>query len=233
MRTEFLLSAYRRLDAASNRPLTSARREDLESALADIQLLGTAAHVALAQKFVTEFASSKEADTTAILRALRISLRRELLLDDVAPELKFLRVKEGDDWAEHSASVRANTARLPGESAPTVVPSASPRLEVLADEEPTIAVVEAYSAVESHLRANLGRVIDDIDSLSTVELARRGAHQGLIGPQTANALETLTVMRNLAVHRPGGIAKDEATEFVALSDAVLFALEQDLATRKN
>ena len=124
MRTEFLLSAYRRLDAASKRPLTSARREDLESALADIQLLGTAAHVALAQKFVTEFASSKEADTTAILRALRISLRRELLLDDVAPELKFLRVKEGDDWAEHSAFHGASaTGALDGIVLPSSVAS--------------------------------------------------------------------------------------------------------------
>ena len=42
MRIQFLLEAYRRLEAAANRPESGKEEQDrFESALADIQLLGT------------------------------------------------------------------------------------------------------------------------------------------------------------------------------------------------
>lgn len=77
LRVTFLLSAYRSLDAASNRPLkTAALREQLENAIADITLIGKEDQVRLATDFARTFAATGGADTSELLEALRSDLRK-------------------------------------------------------------------------------------------------------------------------------------------------------------
>ena len=58
LRTQYLLDAYRRLEAAGNRREPSREDEKaLESAVADIQLLGSSKQVHLARLFALELQS--------------------------------------------------------------------------------------------------------------------------------------------------------------------------------
>jgi hypothetical protein len=94
-RISFLIDAYRRLEFVPNRPeITDSK--PIESAVADIQLFGTAKQVRLVQKFVSGFAKSKSASLDPILEELRLDLRAELGLEPVPEKLLFLR------WSRHS-----------------------------------------------------------------------------------------------------------------------------------
>jgi len=97
MRIEYLLAAYRRLEGASNRAITSAHEADIESALTDIQLLGSPSQVALAHDFANSFAKERRADSGPLLDDLRDSLRRELLLDPVQTDRAVLRIARDVD----------------------------------------------------------------------------------------------------------------------------------------
>lgn len=84
-RVAFLLDAYRKLIDASERPLiTPERRDNLESAFADIMLLGGADETAAARRFMIKFAQDGEDSLDPVIGALRDSLRRELGIAPVA-----------------------------------------------------------------------------------------------------------------------------------------------------
>jgi hypothetical protein len=88
MRIEYLLNAYRRLDAAPNSEQMDHR--SVESAISDVVLLGSQSEIALARKFTEEWQANNEADLTPLLRELRASLRHELLFEKVPPSDYFL-----------------------------------------------------------------------------------------------------------------------------------------------
>jgi hypothetical protein len=61
-----------------------------------------------------------------------------------------------------------------------------------------------------------------------VRLARLAAQHGLLSKKSLQAVETITVLRNLVVHGRGReITNEQAEEYLALADAVLFAIRQD------
>jgi hypothetical protein len=94
---EFLLSAYRRLEGASNRyPMSEVHEQDMEVALADIQLLGSPAQVELSSELMLEFASTREVCLDPLLNDLRHSLRAELLLSPTNGNRQFLRFNRKD-----------------------------------------------------------------------------------------------------------------------------------------
>ncbi len=68
LRTQYLLDAYRRLEGAGNRREPSPEDEKaLESAVADIQLLGSPEQVHLARQFALEFAGTGRASLDPLL----------------------------------------------------------------------------------------------------------------------------------------------------------------------
>jgi hypothetical protein len=93
-RVSFLLEAYRRLENAGNRRIdrNSKLIGDIESALADIQLLGTPEQVGLARDFSDEFSKNGKASFDPLLYGLRKTLRQELDLEPVEHSLKILRI---------------------------------------------------------------------------------------------------------------------------------------------
>jgi hypothetical protein len=95
LRTTFLLEAYRRLERVAERKTSQkpSAIEDIESAMADIQLLGTPKQVLLAHNFAMDLVNEKNASLNELLSNLRDSLRNELDLEVVDIELKFLRIK--------------------------------------------------------------------------------------------------------------------------------------------
>jgi hypothetical protein len=89
----FLLEAYRRLQNAANREgsMNAKHAEDIESAIADIQLLGTPNQVALAVKFSELIAKTGGGDLDSLLYDFRKTLRQELDLKPVTEKLIHLR----------------------------------------------------------------------------------------------------------------------------------------------
>ncbi len=93
MRIQFLLEAYRRLEAAANRPESGKEEQDrFESALADIQLLGTKTQIEELMRFLEQWNSTEgNASINSLLELLRTHLREELGLEKEIPGIKIFR----------------------------------------------------------------------------------------------------------------------------------------------
>jgi hypothetical protein len=95
LRTQYLIEAFRLLEGASNRGRASADMlKPLESAIADIQLLGSVTQVHLAKEFAVEFAAKRTASGDALAASLRGELRMELGLDPVSEPITYLRITQ-------------------------------------------------------------------------------------------------------------------------------------------
>ena len=94
-RLDYLLEAYRRLESASNRDPMGPHWAKIESAVADIQLLGSAVQAELARTFAQSMARDGTAPLDPLIQELRQSLRKEMGLEAVAANVVFLRVHEG------------------------------------------------------------------------------------------------------------------------------------------
>ena len=92
LRVQYLVEAYRRLEAAGHRSLVPPCSSDMESAIADIQLFGSSVQVAAAQKFTLEMAQQGRASADELLDSLRNELRMEPELEHVRGKLAFLRI---------------------------------------------------------------------------------------------------------------------------------------------
>jgi len=80
MQTDFLVKAFQGLaNAAERQPTPGAQHfRDMESAVADIQLFGSKAQIALVEKFTRDFEETKQASLDPLLNSLREDLRKEL-----------------------------------------------------------------------------------------------------------------------------------------------------------
>lgn len=85
---------WRKLEGASNRDDPKRCHPDLESAIADIQLLGSPHQVALATQFAIEMARDRTSSLNDLLFDLRQSLRSELELERVSEKVIFLRFSD-------------------------------------------------------------------------------------------------------------------------------------------
>lgn len=94
LQIQYLIGAYRHLENSSNRPKNYDNNAVLESAIADIQLFGTAEQVKLAEKFAFDIAQNSHASTDELLINLRAELRKELGLEEVKPQIVYLRLDE-------------------------------------------------------------------------------------------------------------------------------------------
>ena len=93
-RIQYLIDAYRKLESVSNRGENSPEwGQNLESAIADIQLFGSAGQVAMAKKFASDMANTRQASGNDLLNDLRRDLRHELNLENVPGDVKYLRIK--------------------------------------------------------------------------------------------------------------------------------------------
>jgi hypothetical protein len=97
IRIQFMIEAYRKLESSACRgPNQKQYSEQLYSAIADIQLLGSPEQVDIAKRVAQDLGdqSGRTKEINVLLNALRSELRRELRLPQVGPELLFLRSPE-------------------------------------------------------------------------------------------------------------------------------------------
>ena len=92
LRVTYLLEAYRRLESSSNRTDMTSHWANFESAIADIQLLGSPRQVAMARQFAHAMARDKTASLDELIFDLRQSLRTELELEPVSDPVVYLRI---------------------------------------------------------------------------------------------------------------------------------------------
>lgn len=114
---------------------------------------------------------------------------------------------------------------------PAAKSGASIREELSSEVEvaPAVAVLEAHATVERELRSILWDVEPEhASSMGAVGLARLAAQKGKITPETANAVEGITVLKNLTKHdQSREVTPDRAADYVSLADAVLYAIRQN------
>jgi hypothetical protein len=91
MISAYLLEAYRRLEMAANREhVTDEQAIGFESAIADIQLLGSPAQIAVTLEYVRAYAADQGGEMHPVLCRLRDDLRREMQLAEISsPPLIF------------------------------------------------------------------------------------------------------------------------------------------------
>ena len=99
----------------------------------------------------------------------------------------------------------------------------------LAQRIPAAAIIQAHLRIEQALRQTLSSAkVETSDSEVTAALVGNALTRGLITPETANAVEGATVMRNLAVHGPRReVSTKQAIEYVTIAAAVLYAIRQN------
>ena len=105
-------------------------------------------------------------------------------------------------------------------------------VEVLADTvttSPIGAVLEAHAAIERELRVLVADEIPDsnVSRMSMRQLLRLALDHGIITPETFNAVDGITIMRNLAAHgQPNEVTPERARDYLTLADAVLYTFRQ-------
>jgi hypothetical protein len=159
-----------------------------------------------------------------------VYLLRKPLAEAVSQRL--LRLKAGPVEAEFdrkAVEVREEVRQIPEVAA--VEPRDGP--VSLADElaplvviSPSSAVREAFVRIEQRLRELLesaGR--EDGQWRSAYQMAVRASEANLISPETLKAIEGLRDLRNLTAHSTrDDIGVDRARDYVAMTDAVLYAM---------
>jgi hypothetical protein len=114
---------------------------------------------------------------------------------------------------------------------PRQPPGVTPAMDDLAgtaSSDPAMAVFQGYIRLERALHELLLSTGSKPDERrATTELARQAVDKGLITPETLNAFEGLTVLRNLVAHGRGEeVTEERARDYLTLVDALLFAIRQ-------
>jgi hypothetical protein len=104
----------------------------------------------------------------------------------------------------------------------------------LAASSPTGAIIEAHAHIDRKLRALLeedGIESDELRSAGAVELAQMAQARGIVTALTANGVEALTLMSELAAHQ--GATEERAQEYLLLAKGVVFAIQQNARSRER
>ena len=93
LRTKYLMEVYRKLERAVGNDVNEEIVNDLETALADLQLLGSVEQVERACIMIKKFSGNQpRLELGDILSELRKSIRRDLNLDTVDNQIEHLRI---------------------------------------------------------------------------------------------------------------------------------------------
>jgi hypothetical protein len=162
--------------------------------------------------------------------SLVIVLRRQIaeILGQLASGLRRLRAGQSD--AEFEQIVSQTRAELTatvtsGGSSPASIPALL-RLGVMADDDPAAAIVQGYASLDTALRALLssaGKLIPTQAGDPTA-LARFARDQDLAPESLVRSVDQVAALRNLAASDPPRVTRDQAVKYLALIDALQFAI---------
>jgi hypothetical protein len=179
-----------------------------------------------------EFISSVAWPLTVLVIAL---VFRKSIIDMLSGQL-LTRMKAGPfeaNWERGVSEVEAELKQtFPTEEQRPSPESLMAELASLAERSPATAVLEAYARIEKELRHIVeSPPVDphlDLDRLGAPALARVVHNAGRLSEQTVQAVEGVSVLRNLVAHgRAGDITRERAKEYLALADGVLYAIRRE------
>jgi hypothetical protein len=249
LRVEYLLSAYRRLEHASNRQMTVDHESALEEAVSDIQLLGSRLQVEMATAFARGFAADQRADTEPLLEDLRASLRRELQLEAVPRQGVWLRITGGHGraygpavgeqswavWSRRTVAVATSVhdalrgSAHAGDEGDDHLPGASPfvrEMLALARSSP----IGAVTASQNRVGQEIVRMLEadgggDVTGLNVAELAQLARERSLISRSTRDGIDGISVMHTMALLEGGHrLRESQARDYIALAEGLLLAM---------
>jgi hypothetical protein len=133
------------------------------------------------------------------------------------------------EFDQLQAEVREDLARSPElaeAQVPALAVSLDDELARLAEVSPRAAVLAAYERIEARLVEVLNSAgAPSFSAVGGRALARLAGQYDLISDETLTAVEGLSVLRDLTAHSPrDDIGVDRARDYLALADAVLYAL---------
>jgi hypothetical protein len=105
IRTQYMIAAYRDLNASLGGLVTSANMKQLEHAIVDVQLLGTNEVVRLAKEYVETWGgrSLDGIDVSALTHSMRATIREDLGLDADPEDAKLLRIHLTEEGLQREA----------------------------------------------------------------------------------------------------------------------------------
>jgi len=165
----------------------------------------------------------------AAIVAIVAFLRRPIvdILMQLASGLRRLRAGQSDaEFDRIAGQTKAElTATVSAGSGQAVIP-VSLRFAAAADDDPAAAIGRAFGAVEAALRDLLGSSgkLVPVGSGDPTALARFARDQGLVPESIVRAVDGVVSLRNLATADPSRVTRDHAVKFLALVDALLFAI---------
>lgn len=138
------------------------------------------------------------------------------------------------EFDQEATEVREEIRRIPEVAAaePRRLPvSLADELARLVEVSPRAAVLEAFARIEERLEDLLEKAGKRPDRrLGGPALARLASGHKLISIETGDAVQGLSVLRNLAAHAPrDDIGTDRTRDYVAMADAVLYAMRDTAA----
>jgi hypothetical protein len=138
------------------------------------------------------------------------------------------------EWEKRSAQVAVGLAQsgISPTAGMEIGTLASERLADIPDSAPAEAIRATVAALTDRLRTALTEAdVPTVGHASLPRLVMLGVQNGVIDPGNADSVMGVAVMANLALAKPEKIGEREVTEFLALGDATLFALDLALRTR--
>lgn len=229
LRITYLLEAYRRLEDAGNRSDPLRSWPQLESAIADIQLLGSPAQVGLARRFAHNMAHDHTASLDEIINDLRQSLRKELQLPFVEESVVYFRfAEEGALRFDQTLTATIKDVDDAKVEEAAIAPPDSRRLLEQRGQvgASTAQIVSGWQDLEELVRERLSASHLNSSSLGVGKLLDVALERKVITDAQHRALRGLNVMRNLAVHsRDQEVDPAKAQDFLALAEAMKTVLE--------
>jgi hypothetical protein len=166
----------------------------------------------------------------AAIVAIVVFLRRPIadILTQVAHGLRRLRAGQSDaefDRIAGQAKAELTATVSAGVAGPEAIPALL-RFAAVADDTPSAAFNQALGAVEAALRDLLGSSgkLVPAGTGDPAAVARFARDQGLAPESLVRAVDNVTALRNIAVADPARATRDHAVTYLALVDALLFAI---------
>jgi hypothetical protein len=165
-----------------------------------------------------------------VLLAFRRELRRWLADRPATIKMGAFAV----EWEKRSAQVAVGLAAsgVSPMAGPEIAGLASERLTDISESSPAETIRATLSTLTDRVRTALAEAnVVGTERATLPRLVELGVQSGVIDPGNADSVMGVAVMANLALAKPEKIGEREVTEFLALADATLFALELALRTR--
>lgn len=228
LRVTYLLEAYRRLEDALHTNDPERSHPKWESAIADIQLLGSPKQVQLARTFALGMASSNSAPLDALINDLRQSLRVEMRLLPAGEPVVYLRFHSGGTQAfdQTLEDTKENVKDVKIEQASILPPESLQALERdIHISQSTDLIIRGWSELESLIRDRLVSTEYHTAKIGPLQLLDAALKHRVITDIQYRSLRGLNAMRNLAVHGGREVEATRVTEFLTLAEAMRTVLE--------